>query len=271
MTALNPPKLPLFVPGHRADIAPKAAASGADMVIIDLEDAVAEPDKQAARAQLVKSAPLSVPIAVRINSSDSPWFAADLDVVKSSSAEMVVVPKAESTDDLDQVCDALGPDMPIMPIIETARGLDSVAALLAHPAVPLCAFGHLDFSLDIGATPTWENLLFVRSQLVLQSRLAGAAQPLDGVTVSFDDADIVATDARQARDLGFGGKLLIHPRQVAPAQGVFQPSQEDYDWALSVLVAVADSHSAVKLDGAMIDMPVIKRAERIKQDFESLA
>ena len=91
------------------------------------------------------------------------------------------------------------------------------------------------------------------------------------VTVSFDDADIVAADARQARDLGFGGKLLIHPRQVAPAQGVFQPSQEDYDWALSILEAVANSHSAVKLDGAMIDMPVIKRAERIKQDFESLA
>ncbi|NBW05907.1 MAG: hypothetical protein EBR92_08365 [Alphaproteobacteria bacterium] len=89
MTALNPPKLPLFVPGHRADIAPKAAASGADMVIIDLEDAVAEPDKQAARAQLINCAPLSVPIAVRINSSDSPWFAADLDAVKSSPAAFV--------------------------------------------------------------------------------------------------------------------------------------------------------------------------------------
>ena len=271
MTATNSPKLPLFVPGHRADIAPKAAASGADMVIIDLEDAVAEPDKEAAREQLANSAPLSVPIAARINSSDSPWFATDLDAVKASPAEMVILPKAESAIDLDSVCDALESDMPILPIIETACGLDTVATLLAHPAVPLCAFGHLDFSLDIGAAPTWENLLFARSQLVLQSRLAGVAQPLDGVTVSFDDADIVASDARQARDLGFGGKLLIHPRQVAPAQGVFQPSQEDYDWALSILEAVANSHSAVKLDGAMIDMPVIKRAERIKQDFESLA
>ena len=271
MTALNIPKLPLFVPGHRADIAPKAAASGADMVIIDLEDAVADPDKDAARAQLVNAKPLSVPVAVRINSADSPWFAADLHAVKSSPAAMVVLPKAESAADLAQVREVIGPDMPILPIIETARGLDGVAALLAHPAVPLCAFGHLDFSLDIGAAPRWENLLFVRSQLVLQSRLAGVAAPLDGVTVSFDDPDIVSAEARQARDLGFGGKLLIHPRQVAPAQSVFQPSQEDYDWALSVLAAVADSHSAVKLDGAMIDMPVIKRAERIKQDFESLA
>ena len=88
--------------------------------------------------------------------------------------------------------------------------------------------------------------------------------------MSFDDPAIVSAEARRARDLGFGGKLLIHPRQVAPAQAVFQPSQADYDWALAVLAAVGDSQSAVKLDGAMIDLPVIKRAERIKQDFESL-
>ena len=136
--------------------------------------------------------------------------------------------------------------------------------------MPLLAFGHLDFSLDIGASSDWENLLFARSQLVLQSRLAGAAPPLDGVTVSFDDPEIVSNEARRARDLGFGGKLLVHPRQVAPAQAVFKPSEDDYKWALSVLDAVADSRSAVKLDGAMIDMPVIKRAERIKQDFEAL-
>ena len=124
------------------------------MVIIDLEDAVADPDKDAARAQLVNATPLSVPVAVRINSADSPWFAADLHAVKSSPAAMVVLPKAESAADLAQVQEVIGPDMPILPIIETARGLDGVAALLAHPAVPLCAFGHLDFSLDIGAAPT---------------------------------------------------------------------------------------------------------------------
>ena len=100
--------------------------------------------------------------------------------------------------------------------------------------------------------------------------MAGAAAPLDGVTVSFSDPAIVSAEARLARDLGFGGKLLIHPQQVQPAQAVFRPSQEDYDWALSVLVVVGESQSAAKLDGVMIDMPVIKRAEQIKQDFESL-
>lgn len=134
---------------------------------------------------------MPVPIAVRVNTPDSSSFAADLDAVRSSPASMVVLPKAESPADLDRVRDGVGADMPVLPIIETARGLDAVAALLGHPNVPLCAFGHLDFSLDIGASDAWENLLFVRSQLVLQSRLAGAAPPLDGVTVSFDDPAIV--------------------------------------------------------------------------------
>ena len=270
MPIINTPKLPIFVPGHRINIVPKAAASGADMVIIDLEDAVAEAQKQEARSNLANCAPVSVPIAVRVNTSNSSSFLIDLEAVKSSAASMVVLPKAESPSDLDSVCDVVGTDMPILPIVETARGLEVIADLLAHPAVPLCAFGHLDFSLDIGASSAWESLLFVRSQLVLQSRLAGAAAPLDGVTVSFSDPAIVSAEARLARDLGFGGKLLIHPQQVQPAQAVFRPSQEDYDWALSVLVVVGESQSAAKLDGAMIDMPVIKRAEQIKQDFESL-
>ena len=271
MTATNSPKLPLFVPGHRADIATKAAASGADMVIIDLEDAVAEPDTEAARAQLANSAPLSVPIAARINSSDSPWFATDLDAVKASPAEMVIVPKAESACALDSVRDALGPDMPILPIIETACGLDTVATLLAHPTVPLCAFGHLDFSLDIGAESDWEALHYARGRVVLASRLGNKASPLDGVSVRFDDEDIVAGEARRARDMGFGGKLLIHPRQISPAKGVFRPSDDDYAWAKRVIEAVASNASAVQLDGAMIDVPVIKRAEAIIQNYEALA
>ncbi len=264
------PKFPLFVPGHRADMIPKAAASGADMVIFDLEDAVADADKDVARSSVGQIGSQPVPVAVRVNTPSSPWFAYDLDAINSSQISMVVLPKTENRLDLDRVSEAVGRDIPIMPIIETACGLHAVSDLLAHPSVELVSFGHLDFSLDIGASSDWENLLFVRSQLVLQSRLADAAPPLDGVTVSFDDPNFVSAEARRARDLGFGGKLLIHPRQVAPAKAVFQPSEEDYKWALLVLDAVAESRSAVKLDGAMIDMPVIKRAEQIKWDFEAM-
>ena len=269
ITNFTIPTLPLFVPGHRSEIIVKAFASGADMVIVDLEDAVAEADKPQAHINLASCPATSVPIAVRVNSPESQWFSADLEAVKASQAVMVVVPKAEKPTDLDLICNVVGTNTPILPIIETANGLASVAALLEHPLVPLCAFGHLDFSLDIGASSEWESLLFARSQLVLQSRLAGVSRPLDGVTVSFDDPGVVVAEARRSRDLGFGGKLLIHPRQVAPAMSVFRPSREDYNWALSVLAAVADNCSAVKLDGEMIDMPVIKRAEQIKQDFET--
>ena len=101
--------------------------------------------------------------------------------------------------------------------------------------------------------------------------LAGKAAPLDGVTVRFDDASVVEAEARRARDMGFGGKLLIHPKQIAPAKAVFRPSQDEYDWACRVIKAVAESASAVQLDGAMVDVPVIKRAEAIIHDFEALA
>ena len=177
MSQIKPPRLPIFVPGHRIDIAQKAALSGADMVIIDLEDAVAEPDKASARANLFKLAPLPLPIAVRINSSETPYFFSDIEAIKSCQVDMIVLPKAESSGDLQIICDALGKDMPILPIIETARGLDNIDSLLEYPAVSLCAFGHLDFSLDIGASPAWENLLLARSKLVLQSRLAGVFPP----------------------------------------------------------------------------------------------
>lgn len=267
---MKTPTLPLFVPGHRIDILPKAVASGADMVIVDLEDAVAEVNKLEAQAKLSSCVSVSVPLAVRINTPGCGWFDSDLAAVLASPAKTIILPKAETTADIDRIMTAIGSDITIIPIIESARGLAALASLLAHPAVPLCAFGHLDFSLDIGASSEWNNLLYVRSQLVVESRLAGVAPPLDGVTVSFDIPDIVKRDARRASDLGFGGKLLIHPRQVAPALSVFRPSQDDYAWALKVLVAVAENPSAIQLDGDMIDMPVIKRAERIKKEFELL-
>ena len=87
----------------------------------------------------------------------------------------------------------------------------------------------------------------------------------------FDDENIVASEARRARDMGFGGKLLIHPKQISPAKAVFRPSDDDYAWAKRVMRAVASNASAVQLDGAMIDVPVIKRAEAIIRDYEALA
>ena len=267
---LKPLTIPLFVPGHRAELLPKAAASGADAVIMDFEDAVAEADKPAAHAALAALPDLPVPLVVRTNAFDSGWFAKDLDMLAKYRPSMVMLPKAESADHIDHVARVLGADMPVVPIIESAAGLAALGAMLRHDSVLQCAFGHLDFALDMGASPEWENLYYPRGRLVVESRLAGKAAPLDGVTVRFDDAEIVGAEARRARDMGFGGKLLIHPKQIAPSKAVFRPSREDYDWARRVMAAVAQSSSAVQLDGTMVDVPVIKRAERIISDFETL-
>jgi len=263
--------VPLFVPGHRVELLPKAAASGADAVIMDLEDAVAEADKPAAHINIGNRPDLPVPLVVRVNAGDTEWFARDLAVLAKNPPSMVMLPKAETTTSIDAIVKVLGSDMPVVPIIETAAGLAGLASLLAHPAVQQCAFGHLDFALDIGASSQWDCLQYARGKIVFQTRLAGKAAPLDGVTVRFDDPAIVTIEAVRARDMGFGGKLLIHPKQIAPAKAVFRPSREDYDWAMRVMAAVTNSVSAVQLDGAMVDVPVIKRAEAIIQNFDALA
>ena len=271
MTAPKPLSVPLFVPGHRPELLPKAAASGADAVIMDLEDAVSPADKPAAHMALASRPDLPVPLVVRCNGFDSSWFAADMAALAKNPPQMLMLPKAESADHLNVIATELGADMPIVPIIESAVGLAAIEAMMAHPSVLQCAFGHLDFSLDIGAEPHWESLYYARGKIVIASRLGQKAAPLDGVAVRFDDAEIVASEARLARDMGFGGKLLIHPKQIAPAKAVFRPSDADYEWARRVMAAVANSASAVQLDGAMVDVPVIKRAEAIIRDYEALA
>jgi len=270
MTTIKPLTLPLFAPGHRPELLPKAAASGADAVIMDFEDAVAEADKPAAHAALASLPALPVPLVVRVNAFDSDWFAQDLEQLVNHPPQLVMLPKAESADHIAHIADRLA-GVPVIPIVESAAGLAALAEMLAHPAVLQCAFGHLDYALDIGAAPDWDCHYYSRGKIVVLSRLAGKAAPLDGVAVRFDDASVVEAEARRARDMGFGGKLLIHPKQIAPAKAVFRPSQDEYDWACRVIKAVAESASAVQLDGAMVDVPVIKRAEAIIRDFEALA
>ena len=267
----KPLTVPLFVPGHRPELLAKAAASGTDAVIMDFEDAVSEADKPAAHEALAACSALPVPLAVRCNGFGSPWFEKDLAALAKFPPDMVMLPKAESASHIEILAEKFGSDMPIIPIIESAVGLAMVEDMMAHRSVLQCAFGHLDFSLDIGAAPNWDSLYYARGRVVLASRLGDKAPPLDGVCVRFDDEDIVTCEARRACDMGFGGKLLIHPRQIGPAKAVFRPSDDDYVWAKRVIAAVAKSTSAVQLDGAMIDVPVIKRAEAIIRDYELLA
>jgi citrate lyase subunit beta/citryl-CoA lyase len=257
------PSLVLFVPADRPDRFARAASEPVDAVIIDLEDAVPPGGKEAARGNLLNRSPLQRQTMVRINAADSPWFKDDLEALRAAPPDAVVLPKASLGDGLDALAEAL-PQVPRIVLVETARGLDDLGAMLARPGVIGCGIGHLDLALDLGCAPDWEAMLFARSLVVLRSRLAGLSAPLDGVTTDFRDAAAVRDDARRAKALGFGGKLLIHPAQVAPAREAFAPSPAERQWAERIMAAAeAAGAGAIELDGAMVDKPVVMRAARL--------
>ncbi len=255
---------PLFVPADRPERFAKAAATNADAVIVDLEDAVAPAAKPAARSALLTADLGEKPLIVRVNGSSTPWWDEDLAAVARSRAAMVMVPKAESVAALHRVRRICGAGRAIIPLIETAAGMAACEQLLRCQGIAGAAFGSLDYALDLGCDPDWPALAHARGHLVLTSRLCGRAAPIDGITADFSDGQAAGSDAARARRLGFGGKLLIHPRQVNPVRAAFLPSPEDVAWARRILDAVADAESAVtSIASEMIDRPVIERARRI--------
>ena len=252
----------LFVPGDRPDRFGKALASDADRVILDLEDAVRPEAKPAARGAVAAADP-DARLMVRVNPPGSPFWEEDLNALAGGAVAAVVMPKAECAEDVARLQARLDRAVEVLPQVETARGLDAVDELLAAPGVRRVAFGHLDYALDIGAAPEWEPLVQARAHLVWRSRVAGRAAPVDSVTPEID-ADAVTRDARGAAAFGFGGKLLIHPSQVAPAARAFAPDPAELDWARRTIAAVeAKGAGAVAVDGHMIDKPVEDAARRI--------
>ena len=252
------PIVPLFVPGDRPERFGKAAASGADAVIIDLEDAVAPERKEEARRAAV-AASLPLPVFVRVNAAGTPWHAEDLAALAGAPLTGIILPKAEDPAALATLRALLPDEGVVVALVESARGLAG-ARELARAAGRL-AFGSMDYAADLGCAHTREALLTARAELVLASRMAGLPAPLDGVTASIGDDALTEADAAHAAALGFGGKLLIHPRQVAPALRGFAPGEEEVAWARRVLASGGEG--AAKVDGAMIDAPVRMRAERI--------
>lgn len=262
------PRSYLFVPGDRPERFDKAMASGADAVILDLEDAVAPPAKAAARkavqAWLATASRSGPQLVVRINAADTAEHAADVTACAAAAPHAVMCPKAHDAGALSALAQRLGPHVALLPLIESAAGFEQAAAIARAPQVQRLVFGSIDFQLDLGIEGEGEELLFFRSQLVLVSRLADLAAPVDGVSTTLDDPAVLRADAQRARRLGFGAKLCIHPKQVAPVHAAFTPDAQQLDWARRVLAAAAAAGgAAVQLDGRMVDRPVILAAERV--------
>ena len=253
----------LFVPGDRPERYAKALAAGADAVIVDLEDAVAPPAKEAARealrAWLMQT---GQQVLVRVNGAETAWFDGDIALAGLPGVAGIVLPKAERPEDIAALMRQGA--QAVLPLIESALGFHHALELARQGGVERLLFGSIDFSVDLGLTEGVEELQYFRSQLVLVSRLAGILPPVDGVTTTLDDAGRIADDARRARRHGYGGKLCIHPRQVAHVNAAFAPSAEEAAWAARVLQAVEDTGgAAVALDGRMVDRPVILQAQAI--------
>lgn len=258
------PRTYLFVPADRPERFGKALASGADRVIVDLEDAVKPEAKAVARLGLASADLDWSRVVLRINDAASPCWADDWAAVARLPVASVLVPKAEHPAPIAAALSRLDRAVEVIPQIETARGLAAIGQLLALPGAERVAFGHLDFAVDLGASPDWEAMLLARSTIVLESRLAGRAAPIDSVTTDIGDDAGLVREAAAARRLGFGGKLLIHPRQVSIVGRVFAPSEEELAWARRVVEALAAGGSGVvTVDGRMIDKPVVDAAHRV--------
>lgn len=261
----------LFVPGNRPERFDKAHRSGADRVILDLEDAVAEDHKDAARAHVAAYLRDGGTGIVRINATPARWRD-DVEACVAPGLQGVMLPKAEHADDIARVVArvvAQSPaGTPVYPLIETALGMTRLAEIAAAPGVERLVFGTVDFRTEMGIEGDDEELLLYRSMIVLASKVAGIGSPIDGVTVEIGDTDALHRAALRGRRLGFGAKLCIHPSQVAGVNTAFRPTAAQVQWAQRVLAAAASSPGAFQIDGAMVDAPVMARAREVLQQAE---
>lgn len=259
----------LFVPGTRPERFMKALDSGAGAIVLDLEDAVAEEDKEAARDNIRQAWPTfsleqKRRLVIRSNSPGSKFYSADLILAQELQVACILIPKSESLDQINGAALVL-PNTAIIPMIETAMGLHHLNEIANSNQVLRLALGNLDLQADLGMVCDAQEteLQTARYQIVLASRLAQIAPPIDGVTPSTDDLPRITDDAQRAKRMGFGGKLCIHPKQVAIVQAAFMPTEVDIQWAQRVIEADRVSHGgAVKLDGKMIDRPVVLLAQK---------
>jgi citrate lyase subunit beta/citryl-CoA lyase len=271
---MNFPISYLFVPGNRPDRFDKALAAGADAVIVDLEDAVSPETKADARRALRAWLPLdrdrAGKVLVRINNAASSWFEDDLALVRECGIRGVLLSKTEDAQQVARVASALPRSNRagfesgfVIALIETARGVQNAEAIAAAPGVQRLAFGMLDYLHDLEMSGDERGLYYPCSRFALASRAAGIASPVAGVTTQLDNEQKIVEEIAFARAFGFGAKLCIHPKQIAVVHRAYAPGDEELAWAKRVLAAAQDGPGALQVDGKMVDLPVILRAQSI--------
>jgi citrate lyase subunit beta/citryl-CoA lyase len=269
----------LFAPANRPELIAKFPRYPADAFAIDLEDGTPESEKDEARLALpgivasLRKSSLKAHLFVRMNAFTSRHAQADLVAVLDVDVDGVILPKLETSAELERIALAVGErnrSTQVIGVIETARGAVNVDTLAgsAGSGMTALAFGAEDFMTDLGGQRTPEGLevLYARSRVVLAARAAGM-EALDLVFVNIRDDEGFRRDAQRGRQLGYGGKMCITPRQVEIVNDVFSPSAEEIERARRLIAAYDSAHAGgrgvFEFEGAMVDEPILKRARGI--------
>jgi citrate lyase subunit beta / citryl-CoA lyase len=258
----RPPRSWLFAPGHDEKLLGKVFDVGADMVLLDLEDAVPPHIKDRAR-EMVASAAAARACWVRVNRARTAECERDLKALGGSVLGFRI-PKVESADEVTWVAER-APGVLLDCTIESARGVLAAFDIASAPACTLLSYGGLDLSTDLGISEGEEQTLYARSHLVIAARSAGKPKPSDGVYPLLEDDDGLRKEVEAAKRLGFFGKSAIHPRQVPIIHEVFAPTLEELAWAKQVMWAFEQSGGAATktATGEFVDRPVADRARQI--------
>lgn len=266
---LRPRRSALFLPASNPRAIAKARTLPADVIILDLEDAVAPEVKEDARAAAIAAVAEgfgSSEHVIRANALDTEWGEADLHALRDASVDAVLLPKVESAATLARARAILG-DVPLWAMIETPRAILDLREIAAAPGLAALIAGTNDLAKDLRCRPgdTRAPLLPILSQIVVAARAHGLTA-LDGVSNAIDDPARVEAECEQGRDLGFDGKTLIHPSQIDPANRVFAPSAEEIAWARTVVAAFAapeaQGKGAIRVEGKMIELLHLAEAKR---------
>jgi citrate lyase subunit beta/citryl-CoA lyase len=287
--AIQPLRSFLFAPGNHTRRVEKALSLQADAVILDLEDAVATAEKRTTRDAVIAALtrPRRPLLYVRVNAVDTEFCYGDLAAIVRPGLDGIILPKVESAGGLATVDWLLAQierehglvsrAIELIPIIETARGLNQIDAILASGTrVKRVAFGAGDFTLDVNMA--WSRneaeLTYARAKIATASRAAGIEAPLDTVWIDLADEEGLEASARTALGFGFQGKMCIHPNQIAVVNRVFTPSEAEIALAERVVAAFAraeaEGSAAIQLDGKFIDYPIVYRAQRVLEKMEAI-
>ncbi len=276
----------LFVPGNNPGMVQNAGVLGADTLILDLEDAVAPREKDAARVLLAKALQTvdycGCEIAIRINSLDS-FAQEDLAMLVKYSPDAIMVPKVNTAEDIKQVVKWLEEyeqagqkPVEIIALIETPMGIANCMEISgAHPRVTSLAFGAEDYTAGLGAQRTKEGQEILSARSLLSNAAAAyGKQALDTPFTDVNDDEGLVKDVALARQLGYKGKLAINPRHVEAIHAGFTPSTKEINWAKRVLDIIKEAEEqgsgVVALDGKMIDKPIVDRAKSLLQIAQAL-